>query len=71
MWLTVLFSVKCEDIASIDNGDLTLSTDGVVTIAVFTCDIGSTINGSSTAECGTDGSWTVTAPQCGIYSPYG
>ena len=57
--------MRCEELSSIDNGELIVSTDGVVTMAVFTCYIGSTINGSSTAECGTDGSWTVTVPQCG------
>ena len=69
---TPFISVKCDDLASIDNGQLAISMDGVSTIAVFTCDIGSTVNGSSTAECSADGSWSVMVPHCGniIFSVY-
>ena len=55
----------CPELSSPDNGTLNLSTNGLVTVASFTCDIGSSLAGSPQLTCNTDGSWDSREPDCG------
>ena len=42
-----------------------LNTDGATTTAQFECDVGFSINGSSSLSCGKEGIWTTEYPNCG------
>ena len=69
-WRTPFFYVleRCDDINNVENGNIALINDGRSTIAVFTCGIGSSLNGSSVSVCDLNGSWNTLAPVCGKYS---
>ena len=42
-----------------------LLTDGLVTTAYFTCDLGFTLDGNAAAICRSDGTWNNPVPVCG------
>ncbi|KAH3843096.1 hypothetical protein DPMN_116603, partial [Dreissena polymorpha] len=54
----------CNALMAHVNGDTKFSTNGTVTIASFTCNIGSTLSGNSTAICIEDGIWSIGVPTC-------
>ncbi|XP_053399292.1 CUB and sushi domain-containing protein 3-like [Mercenaria mercenaria] len=56
--------VKCPDLETPDSGNLTLSTDGTVTNAIFDCMDGYYIDGQTILTCGTDGTWSGESPSC-------
>ena len=60
-----IVSVVCPELASLDNGTVTLSTNGSVTVAELTCDSGSSISGSHQLTCKTDGLWDGMEQVCG------
>jgi hypothetical protein len=44
-----------------------LSTDGEVTLATYSCNVGYTMLGEQLSYCLNDGSWNGTAPSCGKF----
>lgn len=60
----------CDSPVSPDGGYYNLSTDGSVTMATYSCNIGYTVSGQRISHCQDDGSWNVTVPSCSkkIYS---
>lgn len=52
------------------NGNVSLATDGAVTIAVFTCSLGYNVNGLSTLICQSSGLWDGVEPSCGKCDRY-
>ena len=58
-------SVVCPVVTGPDNGTVALSTNGSVTVAVFTCDSGHSLTGSPQLTCKTDELWDNTEPVCG------
>ena len=63
----MLVSVKCQDLDAISNGQVVLTTNSISAVAEFSCEVGSSLNGSSSAVCGTDGLWNNVEPLCGKY----
>lgn len=59
------FVAKCEDLISPRSGNVILESDGIMTSASFSCDVGSTLVGEATPTCAEDGTWTSTSPTCG------
>ena len=66
--MTFVTIETCEPLNSVENGSTVLSTNGTTTVSTFTCQLGSSLNGSGLAECGQDGKWSVSSPICGNYS---
>ena len=50
----------------LENGDVTvgLIDANTVSVAVYTCATGATLNGVTSRKCLTDGTWTETKPIC-------
>lgn len=44
-----------------------LSTDGLVTIATFTCVSGYNLNSTAVTSCQSNGKWNLPDPACGMY----
>jgi hypothetical protein len=42
-----------------------METDGVTSTVEFTCDSGYSIKGNTSVQCGSDGVWLSTFPECG------
>jgi hypothetical protein len=42
-----------------------METDGVTSTVEFTCDSGYSIKGDTSVQCGSDGVWLSTFPECG------
>jgi len=61
----ILFSATCDMQTMPTNGSVSITTNGSVTMATFTCGVGSSMSGSSVAKCLPDGSWDVIEPICG------
>ena len=55
----------CQTLDVPDNGNVSVSTDSTKTKAIFTCDIGYTLKGTSKTMCRSDGTWDFAAPTCG------
>ena len=59
------FAAECNDPLAPDNGTVTVSDDK--TQAVYTCNLGFTIQGVSSRSCQDDGTgWSSGDPTCGI-----
>ena len=58
------FIALCQTLPNITGGTLTFDTDNLNKKAVYTCDVGYTIDGVSEIECDEDGTWG-TLPDCG------
>ena len=48
------------------SGGVTVTTNGTVTVATYSCSVGYILNGESTRVCGIDGDWTFSQPSCGM-----
>ena len=57
-------AVQCDDV-TYDTGNVTFTTDGSESLAVFTCRPGLSLKGSYTLSCNTTGSWVGEIPECG------
>ena len=60
-----LITVTCPVLGSIENGTTTLATDGISTVATFSCDLGFTLRGHKTISCDSSGEWREQLPACG------
>ena len=63
----ILFSlslVSCESLSTPSGSSVQLSTDGVNTVAIFSCDTGHVMNGESVLTCRSDGTWNLETPSC-------
>ncbi|XP_052791551.1 LOW QUALITY PROTEIN: uncharacterized protein LOC128225682 [Mya arenaria] len=61
--------VPCSTLDFVSGGSVNISTDGVTTIARFTCGEGYTLQGDSDISCRSDGSWDFQAPECVSCNP--
>jgi len=62
------FTVECAVPTTPAHGSVTLTSDGSTTVAMVTCDLGYTVGGSVlSAECQTDGAYTIVLPACGMH----
>ena len=59
-------AVQCDDVTYV-TGNVTFSTDGLESMAVFTCGPGLSLKGSSSLSCNTSGSWMGEMPECGKF----
>ena len=66
IWNICHFSVQCDIIGEIINGNVTYSTNGTITSAQFVCDIGGSMVGSAQLTCLTNGHWDESPPTCGM-----
>ena len=55
----------CEQLDDVKNGSMIISSNGTITIASFSCQPGTSLNGTGSLECGTTGKWTSNIPTCG------
>ena len=55
----------CEQLDDVKNGSMVISSNGTITIASFTCQSGTSLNGTGSLECKTTGKWTSNIPTCG------
>ena len=58
-------AASCPSLASPTDGNIELLTDGLVTTAYFTCNLGYALDGSTEAVCRSDGTWDSIPPICG------
>ena len=56
--------VECENLTSLENGRVEVLSNEVNGSAVFTCDEGFFLNGSSSVECQENGEWSEQLPTC-------
>ena len=59
-------TVECAQIVDPDSGSVSVSSDGSVSTAVFSCASGYHIVGDALSVCDDNGSWNSTSPTCGI-----
>lgn len=62
MFVTV--SACCSPINTISSGYVNFSTNGVFTIAIFSCSNTYNLIGADTLTCRSDGNWNLDQPQC-------
>lgn len=58
-------SVTCDTLYPLASGDVSLTSNGTVSIAIYTCAAGYNLVGISSRFCGEDGTWNVIDPSCG------
>lgn len=58
-------AAQCDSILTPDGGNVTLVTNGTQTLAVYTCGVGSSLDGEANPECQEDGTWQYSEPICG------
>ncbi|KAL4230059.1 Complement receptor type [Mactra antiquata] len=56
--------LECDEIITPDGGNVTIVTNGTVSAAIYKCNVGTTLDGNTSAECQLDGTWNITAPIC-------
>ncbi len=57
--------IACDSLTAPDHGDVSTTNSSLYpSIASYACDPGYTLTGSDTRTCGTDGSWSGSAPTC-------
>ncbi|XP_053399660.1 sushi, von Willebrand factor type A, EGF and pentraxin domain-containing protein 1-like isoform X1 [Mercenaria mercenaria] len=56
--------IKCNDVNAPSGGNVVFTSTGIATVAGFLCDVGATLNGSTSLTCQVDGSWNGTTPSC-------
>lgn len=59
-------SVQCSDLQDPVDGNVELTSNGTVTMATYSCDLGASLNGTETRTCSADGSWSGGTPNCGM-----
>ncbi|KAL4230224.1 Sushi [Mactra antiquata] len=59
---------SCDTLSTPDNGSYTLITDGIVTQAIFSCNVGNIMNGMNILTCQSDRTWDYAEPECNICS---
>jgi hypothetical protein len=64
----ILFNLteKCEDVVTPNDGTIILTSDGTITRAEITCDVGYSITGTVELNCASDGTWSGDMPSCGM-----
>ena len=55
----------CEQLDDVKNGSMVISSNGTITTASFSCQHGTSLNGTGSLECETTGKWTSNTPTCG------
>ncbi|XP_060562326.1 CUB and sushi domain-containing protein 3-like, partial [Ruditapes philippinarum] len=56
--------VSCGSVPPVADGSVSMETDGVTSTVEFTCDSGYSIKGDTSVQCGSDGVWLSTFPEC-------
>ena len=70
--LLYTISVKCDEATVPANGSVVIETDGILTTARYSCDVGYSVPDShlQPVACQSDGSWESQAPICCKYSKH-
>ena len=58
------FSVSCPSLVAPPSGNVTISTDGATSSAIYTCAAGYELSGDSVQECLNNGTWSSVQPSC-------
>ena len=64
MTLLIFFSVACLSVVVPENGSVVEDTNGTVTMASFSCDVGFSLKGQNILSCLQNGSWDLPVPDC-------
>ena len=61
--------VQCDNISIPEHGNVSIQTNGTVSVAKVTCDTGFTLSEGvhHTIACSSSGSWDIQQPTCGRY----
>ena len=59
-------SLDCPSLTAPTNGDVSYTTTTYQSVATYTCNLGYTLNGDATQNCGADGTWSGSEPTCQI-----
>lgn len=59
------FADKCDELPSLADGEMFITTDGRTTIVTYYCELGFSMSGDSSAACDINGLWNATRPSCG------
>lgn len=57
-------SVQCGDLSDPDSGFVSLTTNGLYTVATFSCVTGYTLNSTGILTCMSTGAWDLSSPYC-------
>jgi len=60
-----ILTVPCDVLSAANNGTIGAFSNGTHTMASFTCDVGTTLNGSMSSVCLNTGQWDDVPPDCG------
>ncbi|KAH3840886.1 hypothetical protein DPMN_114344 [Dreissena polymorpha] len=62
-----MLSVKCPGLTNPTSGAVNMTTDGLTSIATYTCSHGYHLEGDNQLMCNTSGQWEGTVPVCSMY----
>lgn len=62
---SLYFLVKCPDLSTPPNGNMSMATNGITTNASFSCTDDYRIFGQNTLMCDAAGNWDDVEPTCG------
>ena len=65
--MKLIFTVTCPPLPEVPSGNLSITTDGSTTMAVYTCVNGYHLEGSAVIACTSDGIWNTSLPVCSMY----
>ena len=65
--LIISLLATCQSLSTLPGGSMNLSSNGIVTTASFTCEVGSSLLGASLLTCQSDSTWDQTEPSCGNF----
>lgn len=63
----LLFAVPCQTLQASGSGSVNYFSNGSVSTATFTCDVGTSLQGSMETSCDSTGQWNFEEPNCGIH----
>ena len=63
----LFYTVSCENITLTEALHATVSTNGTVSAARYTCNLNYTLNGAALVLCQASGLWETNTPTCGKY----
>lgn len=61
----IIFTVQCASFTEPDSGSVTIATNGVQTVATYSCEDGYTLIGQSESVCQSDGQLSEEGQVCG------
>ena len=59
---------SCSTIPNVDYGSVSVTSDGILSVARFACDVGHTLVGERLLTCNASGFWNSSVPICSMYN---